>query len=96
MLCRGFVLGISQGIISLGLANETLESGTEETSGLGEWFKEQTGHLEDRDSTFLKHWNTLLNKEEGDIFRFRNELWTMLSTDREKLGRYPSFPSCLQ
>jgi DNA replication ATP-dependent helicase Dna2 len=54
---------------------------------LGGWFGEQTGHLDDRDSAFLKHWDTLLNKEEGDVFKFRNELWTMLSADREKLGR---------
>jgi DNA replication ATP-dependent helicase Dna2 len=74
-------------VCPLPAANETLENGTDETSGLGTWFDEQTGHLDDRDAAFLKHWNTLLTKEEGDIFRFRNELWTMLSADREKLGR---------
>jgi DNA replication ATP-dependent helicase Dna2 len=82
------MFGVSQGIISR-VTNETLENGTDETSGLGEWFDEQTGHLDERDTAFLNHWNTLLTKEEGDIFRFRNELWTMLSADREKLGRYP-------
>lgn len=69
------------------LANETLENGTQETSGLGEYFDEQTTHLDDKDAAFLKHWNDLLTKEEAEIFRFRNELWTMLSADREKLGR---------
>jgi len=54
---------------------------------LGSWFDEQTGHLDDKDAEFLRHWNNLLNKEEEDVFRFRNELWTMLSHDREKLGR---------
>ena len=67
---------------------QTLENCTRESSGLGEWFDEQTGHLDDKDAEFLRHWNTLLNKEEADIFRFRNELWTMVSADREKLGRY--------
>jgi DNA replication ATP-dependent helicase Dna2 len=67
-----------------------LENGTNESSGLGGRFDEETGHLDDKDATFLRHWNTLLNKEEADIFRFRNELWTMVSTDREKLGRYSS------
>ena len=71
-----------------GLANETLENGTAESSGLADWFNEHTGHLENRDAEFLKHWSDLLNKEEKDVFRFRNELWTMLSADREKLGRY--------
>lgn len=66
---------------------ETLENGTEETSGLAGWFDEQTAHLDDKDAAFLKHWNDLLTKEEADIFRFRNELWTMLSPEREKLGR---------
>jgi hypothetical protein len=47
------------------------------------------------DATFLKHWNNLLNKEEADIFRFRNELWTMLSIDREKLGRSPFLETLL-
>jgi DNA replication ATP-dependent helicase Dna2 len=69
-----------------------LEAGTAESSGLGSWFDEQTGHLHEIDATFLKHWTSLLDKEEADIFRFRNELWTMLSPDREKLGRYPSPP----
>ena len=67
---------------------KTLEKGTTESSGLGTWFDEQIGHLDDQDAEFLEHWNTLLNKEEADIFRFRNELWTMVSADREKLGRY--------
>jgi DNA replication ATP-dependent helicase Dna2 len=78
---------LSQGTNSENMANETLEKGTQDTSGLGTWFDEQTGHLDDKDATFLKHWNNLLTKEEADIFRFRNELWTMLSADREKLGR---------
>lgn len=70
------------------LANEMLEDGTTESSGLGDWFNEHTGHLDTKDKEFLRHWTTLLNKEEEDVFRFRNELWTMISADREKLGRY--------
>ena len=65
-----------------------LENGTSKSSGLGTWFDEQTGHLDDKDAEFLRHWNPLLNKEEADIFRFRNELWTMVSVDRERLGRH--------
>lgn len=67
---------------------KTMENGTGESSGLGTWFDEQTNHLDTKDAEFLNHWISLLNKEEADIFRFRNELWTMLSEDREKLGRY--------
>ncbi|CAN9152663.1 unnamed protein product [Alternaria alternata] len=36
---------------------------------------------------FIKKWDTLLTKEETDMMKFRRELWTMLSTEREKLGR---------
>jgi DNA replication ATP-dependent helicase Dna2 len=64
-----------------------MEGGNAESSGLGDWFDENTGHLDDRDADFLKHWDDLLTKEEADVFRFRNELWTMISADREKLGR---------
>ena len=83
------MFGLSQGAQSLFLTNtKTLEQGTTESSGLGTWFDEQTGHLDGTDAEFLRHWNNLLSKEEADIFRFRKELWTMLSADREKLGRY--------
>jgi DNA replication ATP-dependent helicase Dna2 len=66
---------------------KTMENGNGDTSGLGAWFDEQTSHLDERDTSFLKHWNNLLNKEEADVFRFKNELWTMLSADRERVGR---------
>ena len=72
---------------------KTLEAGTGKSSGLGKIFEDYTNHLNFKDSQFLRHWNTLLNKEERELFRFRHELWTMLSADREKLGRY-TFKRC--
>lgn len=79
---------VSQGITPLRCRLiQALENGTAESSGLDSLFDEQTGHLDDKDAEFLRHWNNLLDKEEEDVFRFRNELWTMLSLDREKLGR---------
>ncbi|KAJ4296546.1 DNA replication endonuclease-helicase Dna2 [Kalmusia sp. IMI 367209] len=39
------------------------------------------------DQEFMKKWDSLLTKEESDMMKFRRELWTMLSTEREKLGR---------
>ena len=69
---------------------KALEGGTADSSGLGEVFEIETGHLDETDAEFFKHWTDLLNKEEQSIFRFKNELWRMLSTDREKLGRYIS------
>jgi hypothetical protein len=75
------------GLLSEGLM-KTLEAGTAQSSGLDAFFEDYTDHLDTKDAEFLKHWNTLLNKEEKDLFRFRNELWTMVSSDREKVGRY--------
>lgn len=43
--------------------------------------------LKPADRDFMKKWDTLLTKEETDMMKFRRELWTMLSTEREKLGR---------
>ena len=74
-----------------------LENGTAESSGLGDLFDMETSHLDATDAAFFKHWMNLLKKEEQTVFRFRNELWRMLSADREKLGRYTliSFYSAL-
>ena len=43
--------------------------------------------LKPADQNFMKKWDMLLTKEETDMMKFRRELWTMLSTEREKLGR---------
>lgn len=43
--------------------------------------------LSPADQGFMKKWDMLLTKEETDMMKFRRELWTMLSTEREKLGR---------
>ncbi|KAK4506536.1 hypothetical protein PRZ48_000268 [Zasmidium cellare] len=58
-------------------------------------WKEAVGHLlasrSGFDADMLKQWFTkwdkLLTFEEGDQARFRKELWTMSSTEREALGR---------
>lgn len=52
-----------------------------------ERYDELTKPLKPSDQDFLKKWDTLLTKEESDMMKFRRELWTMLSTEREKLGR---------
>ncbi|KAJ9606581.1 DNA replication endonuclease-helicase Dna2 [Cladophialophora chaetospira] len=63
------------------------EAGTAETSGLGEKFTEVVGHLSPVHQEFFKKWDDLLTKEERDTMKFRRELWTMLSSEREALGR---------
>lgn len=63
------------------------EDGDGETSGLGEDFDKSVGHLNDRHRDFFRKWDGLLTKEEGNLVKFRRELWTLLSNEREALGR---------
>ncbi|KAG5438491.1 hypothetical protein PCANB_002595 [Pneumocystis canis] len=63
------------------------ESGTGETSGLGHYFDEKTNHITFEYYTFFQHWNLLLSKEENETFRFKKELWTITSKEREEYGR---------
>jgi DNA replication ATP-dependent helicase Dna2 len=52
-----------------------------------ERYEELVKPLKPSHQDFMKKWDTLLTKEETDMMKFRRELWTMLSTEREKLGR---------
>ncbi|KAJ5595380.1 uncharacterized protein N7459_001588 [Penicillium hispanicum] len=63
------------------------EDGDGETSGLGTDFDAATAHLNERDRDFFRKWDDLLTKEEGNLVKFRRELWTLLSNERESLGR---------
>ncbi|KAI9737307.1 MAG: Tripartite DNA replication factor [Claussenomyces sp. TS43310] len=63
------------------------DDGTGETSGLGHKFDEIVKHLTPRHRDFFLKWDDLLTKEEKESLKFRRELWTMLSSERESLGR---------
>jgi DNA replication ATP-dependent helicase Dna2 len=64
------------------------EDGDGETSGLAEDFEASVGHLNNKgDRDFFRKWDELLTKEEGNLVKFRRELWTLLSHEREALGR---------
>lgn len=63
------------------------EDGDGETSALGDDFDAATGHLDQGDRDFFRKWDELLTKEEGNLVKFRRELWTLLSNERESLGR---------
>ena len=67
--------------------HKLIDSGDGETSGLKEKFDEVIKHLKPEHQEFFKKWDDLLTKEEKDVLKFRRELWTMLSSEREKLGR---------
>jgi DNA replication ATP-dependent helicase Dna2 len=63
------------------------DDGTGETSGMKAKFDEVVKHLTPKHKTFFLKWDDLLTKEEKESLKFRRELWTMLSSEREKLGR---------
>lgn len=63
------------------------ESGDGATSGLGEIFNEVVDHLSLDHQAFFRKWDDLLTQEERDSMKFRRELWTMLSSEREAVGR---------
>jgi DNA replication ATP-dependent helicase Dna2 len=63
------------------------EDGNGETSALGEDFEAFTKHLNQGDRDFFRKWDELLTKEEGNLIKFKRELWTLLSDERESYGR---------
>lgn len=67
--------------------HKLLEGGDGESSGLGDDFDAATGHLNQGDRDFFSKWDELLTKEEGNLVKFRRELWTLLSNEREAFGR---------
>lgn len=71
------------------LYHNLVEDGTGEMLNLKakEKYDELVKPLQPSHQEFMKKWDTLLTKEETDMMKFRRELWTMLSTEREKLGR---------
>jgi len=62
------------------------DDGTGETSGMKAKFDEIVKHLTPKHKEFFLKWDDLLTKEEKESMKFRRELWTMLSTEREKKG----------
>lgn len=63
------------------------DDGNGETSGLKDKFDQVAKHLTPVHQKFFLKWEDLLTKEERESQKFRRELWTMLSEEREKVGR---------
>ncbi|KAL7622387.1 DNA replication endonuclease-helicase Dna2 [Parahypoxylon ruwenzoriense] len=63
------------------------DNGDSETSGMKNKFDEVVGHLTPAHQEFFLKWEDLLTKEEKESQKLRRELWTMVSTEREKAGR---------
>lgn len=69
------------------LYNKLAEDGTGGNIKAKDKFDGLVRSLKPHDQDFFKKWDHLLTKEESEMMKFRRELWTMLSTEREKLGR---------
>lgn len=63
------------------------DEGDGETSGLNDKFDQIVKHLTPTHRNFFLKWEDLLTKEEKESQKLRRELWTMLSMEREKVGR---------
>lgn len=63
------------------------DDGDGETSALGQRFEQVVKHLSPVHKEFFLKWEDLLTKEERESQKLRRELWTMISTEREKVGR---------
>jgi DNA replication ATP-dependent helicase Dna2 len=63
------------------------DDGDGESSGMDKAFDTVVQHLTPRHREFFLKWEDLLTKEEKDMQKLKRELWTMVSSDREKVGR---------
>ena len=70
-----------------------IDNGDGETSSMGKTFMELVEHLTPTHQSFFQKWDELLTLEEKDMMKFRRELWTMVSTEREGVGR--CFSNCV-
>lgn len=63
------------------------DDGDGETSGMSAVFDDAVKHLGPTHKEFFLKWEDLLTKEESESQKLRRELWTMVSSEREKVGR---------
>ncbi|KAH0425895.1 hypothetical protein CcaCcLH18_10682 [Colletotrichum camelliae] len=63
------------------------DDGNGETSGMDVQFDEVVKHLTPKHQDFFLKWEDLLTKEEKETQKLKRELWTMVSQEREKVGR---------
>jgi len=73
--------------VSCFIYHKLADDGDGESSGVKAKFEEVVQHLTPTHREFFLKWEDLLTKEERESQKLRRELWTMLSTEREMLGR---------
>lgn len=69
--------------------NNIIENQTPEVfgAGLSDRYRDLVASVGPEEREFFKKWDTLLGKEEGEMAGHLKELWTMVSKDRENVGR---------
>ena len=87
MLKKPYNCGKCYAQTSCFIYHKLVDNGDGETSGMAENFDDLVKHLKIEHQQFFSKWDDLLTKEERDIVKFRRELWTMQSAEREKVGR---------
>jgi DNA replication ATP-dependent helicase Dna2 len=50
-------------------------------------YHQKTSHLDQAHSRFFSKWEELIRLEEKEMLKFRKEIWTMTSIEREETGR---------
>ncbi|KAK9772876.1 putative DNA replication ATP-dependent helicase/nuclease [Seiridium cardinale] len=73
--------------VSCFIYHKLADNGDAESSSMKNKFDEVVKHLTPTHQEFFLKWEDLLTKEEKEGQRLRRELWTMLSSEREKVGR---------
>ncbi|KAJ1721073.1 DNA replication endonuclease-helicase Dna2 [Coemansia erecta] len=65
--------------------HRALENGSEKTARVSpQMWQTQVNHLSAHHLEFVRQWMKMIDKEESDMLRFREELWTMSSHYREQ------------
>lgn len=67
--------------------DQAVENDTDAGPALSTIYDLKTSHLTPSRSDFFKKWDSLISLEEGDLVRFKKELWTMRAKEREDAGR---------
>ena len=87
MLKRPYTCGKCYAQSQCFIYHKLADGGTGQSSAMGDKFDDVVRHLNPSHSEFFRKWDDLLTKEETDIIKIRKELWTMQSSEREKVGR---------
>ncbi|KAF9895416.1 Tripartite DNA replication factor [Aspergillus nanangensis] len=87
MIKRSSVCGRCYSKTPCFIYHKLADDGDGETSGLGDEFANAMDYLNPQHRDFFRKWDDLLTKEERSMMRFKRELWTLLSSEREALGR---------